>query len=208
MGSMDQSSINSVVFSDFELVIKVLENSKSLTAREISSAVTKFGIKWDKGQSNSALYKMLAKGLVEKDTSQGTRPYWRLSRENTKSLSEPLEKIKVLNKNPSRDEFIPLRAISEYTIILGENLVGVLAWGAAARNAILDVFSSIKERKSITNENITAPYELEKFKLIATVHPSNLATKWKNKYFENNKLGDKWDPIIMAEAIINAFDVK
>ncbi len=92
--------------------------------------------------------------------------------------------------------------------ILGENLVGVLAWGAAARNAILDVFSSIKERKSITNENITAPYELEKFKLIATVHPSNLATKWKNKYFENNKLGDKWDPIIMAEAIINAFDVK
>ena len=92
--------------------------------------------------------------------------------------------------------------------ILGENLVGVLAWGVDARNAILDVFSSNKERKSITNENIKAPYQLEKFKLIATVHPSNVATKWKNKYFENNKLGEKWDPIIMAEAIINAFDVK
>jgi hypothetical protein len=123
MGSMDQFSINSVVFSDFELISKVLENSKSLTAREISSAVTEYGIKWDKGQSNSALYKMLAKGLVEKDTSQGTRPYWRLSTKNTTSIIVPVEKLKVLNKHPSRDEFIPLKAISEYTITLGENLI-------------------------------------------------------------------------------------
>jgi len=123
MESLGEFSLNSVVFSDFELINKVLANSKSLTAREISSAVTEFGVKWDKGQSNSTLYKMLAKGLVEKDTSQGTRPYWRLSTQKTKSSPEPIVMLKVLNKNPSRDEFIPLKAISEYTITLNENLI-------------------------------------------------------------------------------------
>jgi hypothetical protein len=123
MGSLQDILGTAVVFSDFELINKVLTPSKSLTAREISGAVTEYGVKWDKGQANSVLYKMLARGLVEKDTTQGTRPYWQIAISPESSQKSEPTRIKVLNKHPQRDEFIPLLAISDYTISLSENVI-------------------------------------------------------------------------------------
>lgn len=123
MGSLQDMLSTTVVFSDFELISKVLAPSKSLTAREISGAVTEFGVKWDKGHANSVLYKMLARGLVVKDTTQGTRPYWQIAiTSETVQRSEPA-RIKVLNRHPQKDEFIPLLAVSDYTISLSENVI-------------------------------------------------------------------------------------
>lgn len=123
MTSIQGLNDKSLVFSDFELVSKVLMGEDSLTAREISAAVTNYGIKWDKGQANSVLYKMLAKGLVEKDTSRGTRPFWRLVVESNKKNIDQYQKLKVINKTPGRDEFIPLKAINEYSLVLSDNLI-------------------------------------------------------------------------------------
>lgn len=123
MGSLQEVLSNTVVFSDFELVSKVLGPSKSLTAREISGAVTEYGVKWDKGYANSVLYKMLARGLVVKDTTQGTRPYWQIAISPQSPKTSETARIKVLNKHPERDEFIPLVAVRDYTISLNENVI-------------------------------------------------------------------------------------
>jgi hypothetical protein len=111
------------VFSDFELINKVLGAHRSLTAREISVAVTEFGVRWDKGHANSVLYKMLVRGLVEKDTTQGTRPYWQIANPSESPQKSEPTRIKVLNKHPQKDEFIPLIAVCDYTLSLSENVI-------------------------------------------------------------------------------------
>lgn len=123
MGSLQDMLGTTVIFSDFELISKVLASSKSLTAREISAAVTEYGVKWDKGHANSVLYKMLARGLVVKDTTQGTRPYWQIAVSPQSSQTTEPARLKVLNKHPQRDEFIPLLAVNDYTILLSENVI-------------------------------------------------------------------------------------
>ena len=114
---------NPTIFSDFELVTKVLNAGGSATAREISAEVTKLGVKWDKGQANSVLYKMLSKKLVEKDTSQGTRPVWTVASQSPISHDVKENKLKVINTSPGRDEFIPLKAVTEYSLTLNQNLI-------------------------------------------------------------------------------------
>ena len=114
---------NPTIFSDFELVTKVLNAGGSATAREISAEVTKLGVKWDKGQANSVLYKMLSKKIVEKDASQGTRPVWSVAKQSTGSNEVKENKLKVINTSPGRDEFIPLKAVSEYSLTLNQNLI-------------------------------------------------------------------------------------
>ena len=111
------------VFSDFEHVTKVLKNYRTATAREIAQGVTDIGIKWDKGQANSVLYKMLSRKIVAKDTSQGTRPVWTLVDSTQTTNSSEASKLKVINTSPGKDEFIPLVAVTEYTLTLNQNLI-------------------------------------------------------------------------------------
>ena len=114
---------NPTIFSDFELVTKVLKPGVSATAREVAAEVTKIGVKWDKGHANSVLYKMLSKNLVEKDTSQGTRPVWTVSHQSKIGQEVKVNKLKVINTSPGRDEFIPLKAVTEYSLTLNQNLI-------------------------------------------------------------------------------------
>ena len=114
---------NPTIFSDFELVTKVLKPGVSATAREVAAEVTKIGVKWDKGQANSVLYKMLSKTLVEKDTSQGTRPVWTVAHQSKAGQEVKVNKLKIINTLPGRDEFIPLKAVTEYSLTLNQNLI-------------------------------------------------------------------------------------
>jgi hypothetical protein len=89
--------------------------------------------------------------------------------------------------------------------IFSHKMIGVLAWGDKAKSAILKIYNE-PSRFSISKENLN-PYILGKtnrFKLIPTVHPSNLAASWKDVFSNNNNLGEKWDSKIIAKAVINA----
>jgi hypothetical protein len=111
------------IMSDFELVSATLKKSKNLSAREIAIAVSDFGIRWDKGHANSVLYKMLAKELVEKDVSKGTRPIWNLPSDSHIKDDVNPTRLNVLSQKPKHDEFVALKAVNEYTINLNQNLI-------------------------------------------------------------------------------------
>jgi len=103
------------MFSDFELAEMALKNQPGATAREISKYVTEMGIVWDKGHSNSVLYKMLHQGLVKKELTDGPRPHWWLL-ESPIEVEQKREITKLaLNKKKSNvSEFVPLKRITEY----------------------------------------------------------------------------------------------
>jgi hypothetical protein len=103
------------MFSDFELAEMALKKLPGATARDISKYVTEMGVGWDKGHSNSVLYKMLNQGLVRKELTNGPRPHWWLL-ENPVVVEQEKEITKlVINKKRSKtNEFIPLKHITEY----------------------------------------------------------------------------------------------
>ena len=103
------------MFSDFELVEKALKNTPGSTAREVAKIVTDMGVRWDRGQANSVLYKMLNQGLVKKELIDGPRPHWWI-------LDSPIEvgqkaeitKLKINKRKTNENEFIPLKHVPEY----------------------------------------------------------------------------------------------
>jgi hypothetical protein len=92
------------------------------------------------------------------------------------------------------------------------DFIGFLTWGDQARDGVLHMYDlacrkTSENPKGFISKEQLLPYMLtQEFKLIASTHPTR-GNGHKGKYFKYNNLGDKWDPIIMAEAIINAFDV-
>ena len=109
-------------FSDFEIAKKILEKHGSMTAREMSSFALEFGVKWDKGKSNSVLYKMLAKNLVQKDTNRGSRPFWTVASDSNPNPKQQ-ETLKLRRKSADINDFVPLKAIVEYTINLKDSTI-------------------------------------------------------------------------------------
>jgi len=103
------------MFSDFELAEKALRNQPGATAREVALFVTEMGSKWDRGQANSVLYKMLNQGLVKKELVDGPRPHW-WSLETAIEIKQKneLTKLKINNKKSKNNDFIPLKQIPEY----------------------------------------------------------------------------------------------
>jgi len=92
-----------------------------------------------------------------------------------------------------------------------KKMVGILTWGEQARNAILDSYNiPINKNPSnpkgqISKENLI-PYKLtEKIKLIASTHPGK-GNGHRNSYFRFNKLGEKWDSEIMANAVVKSLE--
>jgi hypothetical protein len=84
--------------SDFEVILEIIKENGSLTAREIAKYAKDHGKTWVRKDANSNLYKMLIQQLVRKDSSEKV-PKWTLgSADQSKTQSEITNSEQILNK--------------------------------------------------------------------------------------------------------------
>ena len=84
--------------SDFEVILEIIKENGSLTAREIAKYAKDHGKTWVRKDANSNLYKMLIQQLVRKDSSEKV-PKWTLgSADQSKTQSEVTNSEQILNK--------------------------------------------------------------------------------------------------------------
>jgi len=84
--------------SDFEVILEIIKENGSLTAREIAKYAKDHGKTWVRKDANSNLYKMLTQQLVRKDSSEKV-PKWTLSSaDQSKTQSEITNSEQILNK--------------------------------------------------------------------------------------------------------------
>jgi len=84
--------------SDFEVILEIIKENGSLTAREIAKYAKDHGKTWVRKDANSNLYKMLIQQLVRKDSSEKV-PKWTLSSaDQSKTQSEITNSEQILNK--------------------------------------------------------------------------------------------------------------
>ena len=71
--------------SDFEFISQVLSNQTPMTAKEIAKEARLSGRDWHRTEANSALYRMLNRGLVQKLELEGVvAPLWTVPNSETK----------------------------------------------------------------------------------------------------------------------------
>ena len=111
--------------SDFEFIFKILSNNSPMTAKEIAKEARSYGRSWQRTEANSALYRMLIRGLVEKIEVEGVvAPKWKLP--NGKTLLEvPVSKVSVVARRPKQKPLDPVNLPLQNDPNLSINIQGV-----------------------------------------------------------------------------------
>ena len=84
--------------TNFDIITKILENEQPLIAREVAKRARKLGNEWERKDVNSALYKMLNLGLVQKIPTEKSVEWKLINQSHSNGALQILHSEEILKK--------------------------------------------------------------------------------------------------------------